>query len=182
MNENKTSLVVLDNNYQIANKQMKTQLKKVVEGLEMVEKGTWKFALGIHQIIVKELYVDDFKTLDELASYLGTSKSYLSKCYNACEYALNNNVLEKISVNKAYLLSSIKNMETFKEYCEENSIDYENASIHQLEEIIKSYNNRNANAIKEEAPQKEEEAVEIHFNRKKYIIPVKVLNKYLVEE
>lgn len=147
----------------------------------MVEKGTWKYALSVHQIITKELYLDDFENLDNLALYLNTTKSYLSKLFNACEWALNNNAIEKVTVSKAYLLSTIKNFENFVEYCTENDIDYMSQSVHQLEETMKEYNNRNANAVKEEAPKEEEEAVMIKYNKKQYLIPVKVLKKYEVE-
>lgn len=180
---NTTNLVVLEK-HEITNKQLDKKVSNIVKALQTIEAGTWKYAVNVHQIITKELWQDDFESVDDFALYLGVTKSYLYKLCSAVDFASNYNVMDKYSVSKCYLLSTIKNYDEFTEWAKANKIDVTKLSKHQLEDTIKAYNNRNANAVREDKQQEEteEDYIDVKIKKHLYRIPLKVLNKYLVED
>ena len=186
------NLVVLEER-EMTNKQLNTQLKKAINGLKGVEKGNWQYATAIHQIIVKDLYKDDFKDIDEFAKYIETTSQNLTKLYKAVEWGTNHGLIGIYTVSKCYLLSTIKDYDDFTNWCIINDIDVSLLSKHQLEDVLKAYKetlkkpDKNAidnedNETNEETIEEEIEYADIKWKKQMYHIPVSILSQYLLIE
>lgn len=178
-----TNQLVEISTHPLTSKKLEKNVNNIIKALKDIEVGTWKYAINVNNIVVGELWRDDFSDLEGLASYLNTSKSTLIKCCKAVEFAVNNNLMEVYSVSKCYLLSTIDNYNEFIEWLNDNDMDINKLSKHALEKVIPAYNKRNDEAIEnDENEALQDELIEIKYNKQLYRIPVKVLNKYLVTE
>lgn len=181
--ETSVNALVEISTHPLTSKKLEKNVNNIIKALKDIEVGTWKYAINVNNIVVGELYKDDFSDLEALASYLNTSKSTLFKCCKAVKFAVEHELMEVFSVSKCYLLSTIDNYDEFIQWLQDNDMNVNNLSKHALEKVIPQYNKRNNEVIENdenETPQ--EELIEIKYNKQLYRIPVKVLNKYLVTE
>lgn len=186
MTRTQNNLVVLNGNYSIANKEMKKELANVIEGLKGVEANTWKYAIGIYNIISQDLFKEDFETLKNFAEYIGASESTLNKMYHAVDYAIDNKCMESVSISVCYLLAVMrKEGKAWEKFLKKMKVENPQAlSKHQLEDLIKAYKNKQKDKeIIENGEEVESvEVVEFDYDETHYAIPRKVLDKYKVEQ
>lgn len=179
----KNSLVVLQER-KLQTKALESECKKIISALEGIEKNTWKYAVSIHQILVKDLWVKDFEKLENLADYLQTSRSTLVKMKKAVDFALDKGVMGIWSVSRCYVLSTIEDYDTFQKWCKDNHIEVDKISKNDLEKLVSDYNKGRNKAVNdnEEKEKEEIESIEIVYNKVMYRIPLNVLKKYEVKE
>lgn len=97
----------------ITNKDLVTAIKGMLASDSGINKNMWQYAIHANNIIVKELYADDFGTIEKFAQAMDTSKSKLSKYSNACQVMVNHLTpeygieMKDLSYSKAYLLSTL---------------------------------------------------------------------------
>ena len=162
MTNNKTQLVVFTNDYQVTNKELNTNLKKMLEAMNRAEKSTWDYARALYNIIKDELYKDDFKTLKAFGEKLGISAPIMTRVKNGVPnmetlswYGYNEN---NITLSKSYILFTLgENQTAFLNYAKDNNIKLDVISESKMVSIIKEYLNKNNEAVENEEPNEEQE-------------------------
>ena len=141
----------------LANKEIKSNLKVMLQAVENGKKATWQYAIALFKIMGEEQYKEDFHDLKTFAEYVNSSKSTLSQYNNAVAFMVRENlipmkeqkngkeVIDYASINltvaNAYLLSVLSEEEfkQFNEYCENNDIIVFSLSQNKLKDAIKAW-------------------------------------------
>ena len=141
----------------LANKEIKSNLKTMLQALETGKKATWQYAIALSKIMGEEQYKDDFHDLKTFAEYVNTSKATLSQYNNAVAFMVRENLIPmkeqkngksvidyaniNLTVANAYLLSVLSEEEfkQFKKYCEDNAIVVFTLSQNKLKDAIKAW-------------------------------------------
>ena len=141
----------------LANKEIKSNLKAMLQAVENGKKATWQYAIALSKIMGEEQYKEDFHDLKTFAEYVNSSKATLSQYNNAVAFMVRENlipmkeqkngksVIDYASINltvaNAYLLSVLSEEEfkQFKEYCENNDIIVFALSQNKLKDAIKAW-------------------------------------------
>ena len=141
-----------------------TDLNKEVEGIrtELIKKDKSNFAIAKHvtNIINNELWSDDFESQNELADYLGVSKSQISlmKVVTEIKEAINKKsyrselkaIYNAFTMSKLFELRPLNKLtdkendilsilDDFGAYCEFNELDLTIMSNADLRQSVKSY-------------------------------------------
>lgn len=141
-----------------------TDLNKEVEGIrtELIKKDKSNFAIAKHvtNIINNELWSDDFESQNELADYLGVSKSQISlmKVVTELKEAINKKsyrselkaIYNAFTMSKLFELRPLNKLtdkendilsilDDFGAYCEFNELDLSIMSNADLRQSVKSY-------------------------------------------
>ena len=141
-----------------------TDLNKEVEGIrtELIKKDKSNFAIAKHvsTIIDKELWTDDFETQNDLADYLGVSKSQISlmKVVTEIKNAINKKsyrselkaIYNAFTMSKLFELRPLNKLtdeendilsilDDFGAYCEFHDLDLSIMSNADLRQSVKSY-------------------------------------------
>lgn len=187
------NLVLYENFTQLANKELKKELSVMLKAMQGVSKNTWNYAIAIHNIVVKELYVDDFKTIKDFAKNVCVSPALITKYVNAVkclpillEYEL---TTDNFTVSKANIIYSLdENTKPFLDFVKTKGMNIALMSEQKLVDLIKKYLDGNDEAIENgssenaSSEEKEEIIIEIKLDGKIYQIPEKILQKYEVKE
>ena len=154
----------------LVNKEIKSNLKTMLQAVESGKKATWQYAIALSKIMGEEQYKEDFHDLKSFAEYVNSSKATLSQYNNAVAFMVRENlipvkeqkngkaVIDYASINltvaNAYLLSvlSEEEYEQFKKYCEENGIVVFALSQNKLKDAIKAWK---ATLVEEETTEEE---------------------------
>ena len=165
----------------LANKEIKSNLKKMLQALETGKKATWQYAIALSKIMGEEQYKEDFHDLKTFAEYVNTSKATLSQYNNAVAFMTRENLIPmkeqkngksvidyaniNLTVANAYLLSVLSEEEfkQFKKYCEDNAIVVFALSQNKLKDAIKAW--KETLTEDEEQESKEDEEQERTENR-----------------
>ena len=141
----------------LANKEIKSNLKTMLQAVESGKKATWQYAIAISKIMGEEQYKEDFHDLKTFAEYVNSSKATLSQYNNAVAFMIRENLIPmkeqkngkviidyvniSLTVANAYLLSVLTEEEfkQFKKYCEENDIEVFALSQNKLKNAIKEW-------------------------------------------
>ena len=141
----------------LANKEIKSNLKTMLQALETGKKATWKYAFALSKIMSEEQYKEDFHDLKTFAEYVNSSKATLSQYNNAVAFMVRENLIPmkeqkngkavidyagiNLTVANAYLLSVLSEEEfkQFKKYCDDNGIVVFALSQNKLKEAIKAW-------------------------------------------
>lgn len=182
----KNEVVVIEGtSYQLQNKTLRKEIENYIKAISNLNRDTWKYAQALYNIVSKQLYEEDFKSIDKLAEVLSTTKSNISKNVSAVDYALKHNVdMANVSVAVCYLFSTLgKNENDFNKWAEKNNINLINISKTRLEEALSLYKESLRKVVdNKEETQPQEDYVIITYDKKHYNVPLKVLSRYLVEE
>lgn len=200
--KNTTALIVMnpENVNALTNRELRSNVKQMIKAMASMNKNTWQYAIAVHNIIVNDLHKDDFKTVDNFAKAMDTTKSNLSKYVNAVlalplleQYGYN---VENISCGSAYLLSTLRGeLTAFME--KHVKVDFSKMTKSQLEELIKKFKEKDVVADEEaeadaeaEAEAEETKGTEVEayivennlvftYRKKEYIVPLKDLKGYI---
>lgn len=141
----------------LANKEIKSNLKTMLQAVESGKKATWQYAIALSKIMGEEQYKEDFHDLKTFAEYVNSSKATLSQYNNAVAFMVRENLIPikeqkngkavidyaaiNLTVANAYLLSVLTEEEfkQFKAYCEENGIVVFTLSQNKLKDTIKAW-------------------------------------------
>ena len=141
----------------LANKEIKSNLKTMLQALETGKKATWQYAIALSKIMGEEQYKEDFHDLKTFAEYVNSSKATLSQYNNAVAFMVRENLIPmkeqkngkavidyagiNLTVANAYLLSVLSEEEfkQFKKYCEDNGIIVFALSQNKLKNAIKEW-------------------------------------------
>lgn len=141
----------------LANKEIKSNLKTMLQAVESGKKATWQYAIALSKIMGEEQYKEDFHDLKTFADYVNSSKATLSQYNNAVAFMARENLIPmkeqkngkaiidyagiSLTVANAYLLSVLSEEEfkQFKKYCEDNGIIVFALSQNKLKDAIKAW-------------------------------------------
>lgn len=141
----------------LANKEIKSNLKTMLQAVESGKKATWQYAIALSKIMGEEQYKEDFHDLKTFAEYVNSSKATLSQYNNAVAFMVRENLIPmkeqkngkaiidyagiSLTVANAYLLSVLSEEEfkQFKKYCEDNGIIVFALSQNKLKDAIKAW-------------------------------------------
>ena len=183
-------------------KELKSNLKKMLQAMNGVNKSQWQYAIALHNIIVNEYFKPDFKSQNEFASAIGIDKGTISKYVGAVRVMVNvltpkfHYSIEQVPYSKASCLASIKDVEKF---LKDTGIDLLKCTMRELEQAKRDYNKpvetvepKQETEQTEQTEQEEKELPtftgryddnEVWFtvNNIKYIIPMSELKHYKVK-
>lgn len=141
----------------LANKEIKSNLKIMLQAVESGKKATWQYAIALSKIMSEEQYKEDFHDLKTFAEYVNSSKATLSQYNNAVAFMERENLIPMkeqkngkavidyasidLTVANAYLLSvfSEEEFKQFSKYCEDNGIVVFSLSQNKLKDAIKAW-------------------------------------------
>ena len=205
----KTEIVLYNQKYEVANKNLASNLNEMINAMNGLKKNTWKYAQSIANIFNNKYYEDDFKDKKEFCKAIGLAESSSTKYIMACDFravsipayikGLKDNGLEVsedevkngFSVNKCYYLQALVKKNLFVDFLlyigNETANRLYSMSERELESLLKEFKN-NDKEPKEETEETSEETAEaiedlaeIYYQGNTYSIPLSVLNKYLVK-
>ena len=141
----------------LANKEIRSNLKAMLQAVESGKKATWQYAIALSKIMGEEQYKEDFHDLKTFAEYVNSSKATLSQYNNAVAFMAREKLIPvkeqkngkavidyagiSLTVANAYLLSVLTEEEfkQFKEYCKNNDIIVFALSQNKLKDAIKAW-------------------------------------------
>lgn len=199
-----SDITIYNQTYAITNKDLQKNVSAMVKANEGIKKDLWKYAIASYNIVSQELYKEDFKSLTKFAKALDVNVSVLSKYANAVACMLETleplgYTMENMSVGKAYLLSTIEDINDFIKWTKNAKLEL--LTTIQLEELIKNYKKRFDEVVESESVTDESESVTdesesvndenikaliqdemlyISINSKVYAIPLNELEEYRV--
>ena len=181
----------------LANKEIKSNLKTMLQAVENGKKATWQYAIALSKIMGEEQYKEDFHDLKTFAEYVNSSKATLSQYNNAVAFMVRENlipmkenkngkeVIDYASINltvaNAYILSVLpkEEFDQFKKYCEENDIMVFALSQNKLKEAIKAWKATLTEEDTTEEDNTEEDSKELAIKK---IIEIMTLNNITLED
>ena len=196
-----TSIICTTSINALANKEIKSNLKEMLDALETGKNATWKYAIAVSKIIGSEMYKDDFHDLKEFAEYVNSSKATLSQYNNAVAFMVRENLIPskevkqgkktklipdysqiQLTVFNAYILSTLSETDykSFYLYCNENDIQLFNLSQNALKKAIEDWRNSyiTEETETEETATENQEAVNLKVDTKeKALVAIATLMK-----
>ena len=206
----KTEIVLYNQKYEVANKNLASNLNEMINAMNGLKKNTWKYAQSIANIFNNKYYEDDFKDKKEFCKAIGLAESSSTKYIMACDFravsipayikGLKDNGVEVsedevkngFSVNKCYYLQALVKKNLFVDFLlyigDETTQRLFTMSERELETLLKEFKNKDKSSDetaeteeKEETSEAVEDKAEIYYQGCTYSIPLSVLNKYLVK-
>lgn len=207
----KTEIVLYNQKYEVANKNLASNLNEMINAMNGLKKNTWKYAQSIANIFNNKYYEDDFKDKKEFCKAIGLAESSSTKYIMACDFravsipayikGLKDNGIEVsedevkngFSVNKCYYLQALVKKNVFVDFLlyigSETANRLYTMSERELEALLKEFKNKDKvsddetaeSEEKEETAETVEDNAEIYYQGCTYSIPLSVLNKYLVK-
>ena len=205
----KTEIVLYNQKYEVANKNLASNLNEMINAMNGLKKNTWKYAQSIANIFNNKYYEDDFKDKKEFCKAIGLAESSSTKYIMACDFravsipayikGLKDNGVEVsedevkngFSVNKCYYLQALVKKDLFVDFLlyigDETTQRLYTMSERELETLLKEFKNKDKTPkeeneeTSEETTETTEDLAEIYYQGHTYAIPVDILNKYLVE-
>ena len=171
----KNEIITANSISALANKEIKSNLKTMLQALETGKKATWQYAIALSKIMGEEQYKEDFHDLKTFAEYVNTSKATLSQYNNAVAFMTRENLIPmkeqkngkevidysgiNLTVANAYLLSVLSEEEfkQFKKYCEDNDIVVFALSQNKLKDAIKAWRETLTEDEEQESTSEDEE-------------------------
>lgn len=159
----------------LTNKALTKEVNVMAEALATGNKSAWEFAEAYANIVNRDLWKDDFKTLTNLCEYVGISKGRGTQFVKALAFMKKHKFVEtnkdgsvkcetfKCSVDVAYNLQGIEDFNEFTEWFLANH-DGEKIteySVRGVKELIKDYEDwKNPKPEEPEEPETEEPETE----------------------
>ena len=75
----KTEIVLYNQKYEVANKNLASNLNEMINAMNGLKKNTWKYAQSIANIFNNKYYEDDFKDKKEFCKAIGLAESSSTK-------------------------------------------------------------------------------------------------------
>lgn len=127
----------------LANKELKKNLRTMLQAMETGRKSSWKFATAVYNVINGKEFTDDFKSQDDFAKYIGLSKASISQYVGAVQFILDRGIdlsATKYTLGLAYLYSTIEDFDDFVNWFKKQlSVELDEVSVKNAREIIKAY-------------------------------------------
>ena len=166
----------------LSNKELKSNLRCMVDALETGKKCTWQYAIAINNIVKGEQFTDDFSTLKEFADYINSTKGTISQYANAVDFMEREQLFPTMqnkkgdfvinwtdipcTVYNAYLLSTLSENDyhMFYNYCECNDIDILRLSQAKLKATMKAWKDSIIDEKQEQEQEQEQEKTTIEVD------------------
>ena len=206
----KTEIVLYNQKYEVANKNLASNLNEMINAMNGLKKNTWKYAQSIANIFNNKYYEDDFKDKKEFCKAIGLAESSSTKYIMACDFravsipayikGLKDNSVEVsedevkngFSVNKCYYLQALVKKNLFVDFLlyigDETTQRLYTMSERELETLLKEFKNKDKVSEETEPTETNEETleevewVEIIFQGSVYDIPRNILDNYKVKD
>lgn len=200
------NITVNEQNFnQLQSKELRSNLKKMLDAMSGVSKNQWKYAIALHNIVSNEQFKPDFKTMSDFSQAIGLDKSTVSRYVSAVKVLVNDVTPltgltnDTIPYSKCARLAGVKDV---KDFLKSMNIDLLTISMRELEKAIKEYKesqNAPKNVVQENdsetqavETEKQEElptftgryddtSIWFSIGNTKYIIPVDELKHYKVK-
>ena len=161
--QQKYAVTINSEKFELTNKDLSKELNNMVQAMQSLKNSTWKYAHAVTNIVIHELYKDDFKTRKAFTDSIGLKESLCSKYVKACDfkavsvhtYIMNlkldnpnineDEVINGFSVNKCYYLQTLVENNLFVEFLDfigEDADKLHLISERKLEELLKAFKNK----------------------------------------
>lgn len=142
---------------QLQSKELKTNLKKMLEAMAGMNKNQWQYAVRLHNIVINEYYKPDFDSITSFGKAIGLEKSSVSRYIGAVRVMVNdvtpltNLTMEDVTYSKAARLAGVKDV---KDFLNVTGVNLVTITSRELEKAIKDYK-AGLDGVKDVAPQEE---------------------------
>lgn len=145
-------VTIYGQNYPISNRDLEREIGSILKANVSMQASTWKIAIHTHNIMVNELYKEDFTTAKNFAKAMQIKNaSVLTRHTNGVECMVNvlmkepyNFVMdEKMTVGKAYVLSTLgDDLPVYLDGMIAQGAHIELMTQAQIEDSVKKFKNR----------------------------------------
>ena len=195
------TLAINENNLnQLQSKDLRNSLKKMLSAMAGMNKNQWQYAVNLNNIIVGELYKDDFDSQTSFAKAIGLDKSTVSRYVAAVRVMVNDITpitgltMNDLPYSKAARISSVKDI---RDFLNVTGLNLMTCTVRELEKAIKDYKaslEKADNVVADETEKEtkaetekevpsftghyDDEKVWFEVNGTQFIIPLKDLIQY----
>lgn len=121
----------------LKNTALKESLLTIRSAVLSVNASQWEVAQAVHDILVKEIFKDDFETEEMFANFIGISRSNCNKMKKAVDFRNNDKTFEGWTLNKIYEIMCLPKEEAPK-VLKEYMIDKDD-TVKEIREAVKAY-------------------------------------------
>ena len=121
----------------LKNTALKESLLTIKSAVLSVNESQWEVAQAVHDILVKETFKEDFKTEENLADFIGISRSNCNKMKKAVDFRNNDKTFEGWTLNKIYEIMCLPKEEAPK-VLKDYMIDKDD-TVKEIREAVKAY-------------------------------------------
>lgn len=141
----------------LKNTALKDSLLKIRGAVLSVNASQWEVAQAVHDIMIKEIFKEDFETEEKFADFIGISRSNCNKMKKAVDFRNSNKMFEGWTLNKIYEIMCLPKEEAPK-VLKDYMIDKED-TVKEIREAVKAYKDDTAESkvVAEVEPSEETE-------------------------
>lgn len=121
----------------LKNTVLKESLLTIRSAVLSVNASQWEVAQAVHDILVKEIFKEDFETEEKLANFIGISRSNCNKMKKAVDFRNNDKTFEGWTLNKIYEIMCLPKEEAPK-VLKDYMIDKDD-TVKEIREAVKAY-------------------------------------------
>ena len=121
----------------LKNSALKESLLAIRGAVLSVNASQWEVAQGVHDILVKETFKEDFETEEKFADFIGISHSNCNKMKKAVEFRVSNETFKDWTLNKIYEIMCLP-----KEKAPQLLVDYmidKDDTVKEIRKAVKAY-------------------------------------------
>lgn len=141
----------------LKNTALKESLFAIRGAVLSVNASQWEVAQAVHDILVKEIFKEDFETEEKFADFIGISRSNCNKMKKAVDFRNSNETFKDWTLNKIYEIMCLP-----KEEAPQLLVDYmidKDDTVKEIREAVKAYKDDTAESkvVAEVEPLEEKE-------------------------
>lgn len=121
----------------LKNTTLKESLLTIRSSVLSVNASQWEVAQAVHDILVKEIFKEDFETEEKFANFIGISRSNCNKMKKAVDFRNNDKTFEGWTLNKIYEIMCLPKEEAPK-VLKDYMIDKDD-TVKEIREAVKAY-------------------------------------------
>ena len=121
----------------LKNSALKESLLTIRGTVLSVNASQWEVAQAVHDILVKEIFKEDFETEEKFADFIGISRSNCNKMKKAVEFRDSNETFNDWTLNKIYEIMCLP-----KDEAPQLLVDYmidKDDTVKEIREAVKAY-------------------------------------------
>lgn len=140
----------------LKNTALKESLLTIRSAVLSVNASQWEVAQAVHDILVKEIFKEDFETEEKFANFIGISRSNCNKMKKAIDFRNSNKTFKDWTLNKIYEIMCLPTEEVPK-VLKDYMID-KNDTVKEIREAVKAYKDDTSESkiVADVEPEKEE--------------------------
>ena len=141
----------------IKNTALKESLLTIRGAVLSVNASQWEVAQAVHDILVKEIFKEDFETEEKFADFIGISRSNCNKMKKAVDFRNSNETFKDWTLNKIYEIMCLPKEEA-PQLLDDYMIDKDD-TVKEIREAVKAHKDDTAESkvVAEVEPSEEKE-------------------------